>query len=275
MALRARALPSLAGRPPPCREARARGPWPRRRPGGHPACGTAPPRSGRRPGETSRVTCAGDVAHLVDEVVAAGQSRHLGEVSDDDHLRVLPPVRAACCATATAVRPPMPASISSKTRVSLPPAPARAHLMPSSTRDSSPPDAVRARLRGSWPGLATQQELHLVAPALPQTLPARARLRMSTVRAADGMPRSANWRGDGLLREAGRPACALLGAADAARSSARAAVRGARLLQPREVVLGELRGSPAAPSPRADESPLPRCVPPYLRPGRCRAADAR
>src|SRR5512139_180109 len=56
--------------------------------------------------------------------------------------------------TRSATLPPIPVSISSNTRVRPPPPREAALRSDSITRESSPPEAVEARGRGSWPGFA-------------------------------------------------------------------------------------------------------------------------
>jgi len=87
--------------------------------------------------------------------------------------------------------PPMPASISSKTNVSSPPAPASAHFSASRTRESSPPDAVRARLRAGWPAFAASSSSAASAPV--SRRPSQpSRVSRATVMVAEVMPSPAS-----------------------------------------------------------------------------------
>ena len=79
--------------------------------------------------------------------------------------------------TTAAVRPPMPASTSSKTSVRPGCSPAPSVLNASMTRDSSPPEAMRASGRGSSPRFGGQEELAAVDPA---AVPGRRALRRSS-----------------------------------------------------------------------------------------------
>ena len=57
----------------------------------------------------------------------------------------------------SALRPPMPLSTSSNTRVGVWSASATTRLMARATRDSSPPDAIRASARAGSPGLGASR----------------------------------------------------------------------------------------------------------------------
>ena len=79
--------------------------------------------------------------------------------------------RFSVSATAWAVVPPMPASISSKTSVSPPPTAAIA----SATRESSPPEAVSATGPNGSPGFGRMRNATSSAPVAPGVALARAR----------------------------------------------------------------------------------------------------
>ena len=104
---------------------------------------------------------AGD---LLDPEVAVGEARDLRQVRDRDA-----PVRAREAAQRLAdgvrVRPPMPASISSKTIVS-PPATA---AIASAMRESSPPEAVSAAGAKGRPGFGRMRKRTSSAPVAPRS----------------------------------------------------------------------------------------------------------
>src|SRR5207249_12088561 len=62
--------------------------------------------------------------------------------------------------TPSALRPPIPASISSNTSVGVASASASTSLTASATRDSSPPDAIRDSGRAGSPGFGARSEEH-------------------------------------------------------------------------------------------------------------------
>ena len=66
--------------------------------------------------------------------------------------------------TGSALRPPIPASISSNTSVGVSSASARTCLIASATRDSSPPDAIRASGRAGSPGLGRNVKTTVSTP---------------------------------------------------------------------------------------------------------------
>ena len=79
--------------------------------------------------------------------------------------------RPASAATTDATRPPMPASTSSKTSVGTRSARARTDLSASIVRDSSPPEATRARAFASSPGLVDSRNSTRSAPRAPTSPP--------------------------------------------------------------------------------------------------------
>ena len=114
---------------------------------------------------------------LLDPEVAVGDARDLRQVRDRDDLRPRRRASRSASATAWAVSPPMPASISSKTTVGSP-APAWATTRSArATRDSSPPDAVSATGAKRHALVRADEERDLVGAAR-----ARGRARDSSAR---------------------------------------------------------------------------------------------
>jgi hypothetical protein len=93
---------------------------------------------------------------LDDPVLGVGVGRDLGQMGHAQDL-VAPRERHRLRPTGSALRPPMPVSTSSKTRTGVSSASARTLLIASATRDSSPPDAIRASGRAGSPGFGASR----------------------------------------------------------------------------------------------------------------------
>ena len=100
-----------------------------------------------RPHARARATVLLGLDH---DEVRVGERRDLCEVRHDEHL-VLRGERLQARADRDAVAPPMPASISSKTSTGTVSACPSTPLSASITRETSPPDAMRASGRGVSP----------------------------------------------------------------------------------------------------------------------------
>ena len=94
---------------------------------------------------------------LGDPEVGVGVGGDLGQVRDAQDL-VARASAQRLRPTGSALRPPMPVSTSSKTSVGVSSASARTCLIASATRDSSPPDAIRASGRAGSPGFGASRK---------------------------------------------------------------------------------------------------------------------
>ena len=116
------------------------------------------------------------------------------------------------------VRPPIPASTSSKINVGMPSSRARIVLSASITRASSPPDATRASGRASWPTLSATRNSTSSAPVAAASL-FNARC---TRNRPSGMPRSGS-RSSTAFARADAAACRFTLSRSAAAANAAAA----------------------------------------------------
>ena len=162
-------------------------------------------RRGARPRPAASMRGVRRVAwNLLDAEVAVGDGRDLRQVRDRDHLGTRAEAAECLAPPRGPSRPPMPASISSKTIVSPPPTAAIA----SAIRESSPPEAVSATGAKGRPAFGRIRNAASSAPGRPGVPLAAARRgtrrRPSRCPAAPRRPRPRMapppWRGGRAAR---------------------------------------------------------------------------
>ena len=110
----------------------------------------------------------GSPAVLTTRKWRVGERRDLRQVRDAEELACRSASARSCSPTARAVRPPMPASTSSNTSVGARRGRAPRARTASTTRESSPPDAVVASGAAASAGVRLQEQLDVVGAARPR-----------------------------------------------------------------------------------------------------------
>ena len=180
--------------------------------------------------------------------------------------------------TGSALRPPIPVSTSSKTSVGVSSASARTCLIARATRDSSPPDAIRASGRAGSPGFGREPEDDLVGAAARRRRPRRRRSRRrarprpaarrpsATSKTSGGKPSSSSTTPTRARRARRRPLAAPpTGAAAASATSARSARVLALAPGPLLVEAAQALGLGRGPLAVGDDRRLVVAVPPLQR----------
>jgi len=115
------------------------------------------------------------IGHALDDAqMLVAEFRDLGQMGDAQNLVALGQA-TSFLPTSSAVPPPMPASTSSKTTVSRSSPRARMALRASTTRESSPPDAIAARGLMASPTLGAIRKPARSAPLSVSACPSQTR----------------------------------------------------------------------------------------------------
>ena len=107
---------------------------------------------------------------LVNPIVLVRKAGNLGQVGDTEDLARNRDSSFSFCPTISAVRPPMPASTSSKISVGIGSIWTSTVFNASITREISPPEAIFANGFGSDPDIGRDEELDFIHPVSPQLI---------------------------------------------------------------------------------------------------------